>query len=91
MTSVTCGYYPPSPKRLRCRVDAIAQGLNVLSESVFKDKELLNQTNYYDYILNTPNFVVGIGFLFATANDNPRIFLVSAGSMTPSSHNLADE
>lgn len=43
------------------------------------------------YILNTPNFGSSIGAFRAALKLSPKTVRVSAGSMTPSSHNLADE
>ena len=40
------------------------------------------------YILNTPNLVSSIGALSAALKLRPRTVRVSAGSITPSSHNL---
>ena len=41
-----------------------------------------------DYILNTPNFGSSIGAFRAALKLRPRTVRVSAGSITPSSHNL---
>ena len=40
------------------------------------------------HILNIPNFVSGTGALSDALRLSPRTRLVSAGSITPSSHNL---
>lgn len=41
------------------------------------------------YILNTPNFAGSMGALSDAASASPNTRRVSAGSMMPSSHNLA--
>jgi len=41
-----------------------------------------------DYILNMPNLVSGVGALEHAARLSDSTVLVSAGSITPSSHNL---
>jgi hypothetical protein len=40
---------------------------------------------------NTPNFVFSAPLFSAAARLNPNTFLVSLGSITPSSHNLKNE
>ena len=42
------------------------------------------------HILNIPNFVSGMGALSEALRLSPSTRLVSAGSITPSSHNLQD-
>ena len=44
----------------------------------------------YRYILNTPNLVSSTGALSEALKLRPTILRVSAGSMTPSSHNLKE-
>lgn len=54
--------------------------------AVTRERESLN------YILNTPNLVSSTGrFMEAAEMQRPMIFLVSAGSIIPSSQSLAVE
>ena len=78
-----------------------------LSKSIYNKLEKISHTNgnhllcNFDrstwhwgstcYILKTPNLVFSIGLLRAAESDKPRIFLVSAGSITPSSQIRAVE
>ena len=48
-------------------------------------------TNIPPHILNTPNFVSGIGALSAADSDSASTSRDLAGSMMPSSHSRADE
>ncbi len=45
----------------------------------------------FSHILNTPNFVSGMGALSAADSDSASTSRVRAGSMMPSSHSRADE
>ncbi len=52
---------------------------------------VLHEWSYCDYILNTPNLGSPIGAFSAALKLSPSTARVSAGSMTPSSHNLQQE